>query len=214
MLAGLVGAVSGGYALVLFDPSMRTAGLTTALAALAGALWLTGIVEVFSSRRRPGEDGEHRNAERESSPSGLSTPAYDATREALVGALLEDATAHDGGRYEDIGGEPPGVRTAALHGRVMSSRLQLALRFRHDWIEARNQRWQGNQGATPLALEEWPRFARVIASDLALDRDTTDPAIVGRFAGAAPLVTAASVAGARMGIASIEDPAAVGVGGG
>ena len=63
MLAGLVGAVAAEYGLVLFDPSVRTDGLTTALAALAGALWLAGIVEVYSSRRRRGEDGESRTAE-------------------------------------------------------------------------------------------------------------------------------------------------------
>lgn len=185
MLAGLVGAVAASYGLVLFDPSVRTDGLTTALAGLAGALWLAGIVEVYSSRRRRGEGGESRIAESDGSPSALHTPAYDVTREALVGALLEDATAHEAGRYAEIGRELPSIRHAvARQERSRTSRLDLPLRFWHGWTTARNDRWQGSQGDKPVVLEDWPRFARVIASDLALDRDTTDPAIVGRFAGA------------------------------
>jgi len=31
-------------------------------------------------------------------------------------------------------------------------------------------------------MADWPRYARTIASDLALDRDTMIPAIVSRFA--------------------------------
>ena len=80
--------------------------LTTAL---AGALWLAGIVEVYSSRRRRGEGGESRVAESDGSPSALHTPAYDVTGQALVGALLEDATAHEAGRYEEIGRELPSI---------------------------------------------------------------------------------------------------------
>ena len=210
MLAGLVGAVAAGYGLVLFDPSLRTDGLTTALAGLAGALWLAGIVEVYSSRRRRGEDGERRTAEREGSPSALHTPAYDATRQALVGALLEDATAHEAGRYEEIGRELPGIRHAVSRQDLSwTSRLQLALRFWHGWTKARDERWTGSQGVKSVVLEDWPRFARVIASDLALDRDTTDPAILERFADGAPLLAAASGAGARAAVARSEHHAAV-----
>ena len=210
MLAGLLGAVAASYGLVLFDPSVRTDGLTTALAGLAGALWLAGIVEVYSSRRRCGEGGESRIAEWDGSPSALHTPAYDVTRQALVGALLEDATAHEAGRYAEIGRELPSIRQAvSREERSRSSRLELPLRFWHGWTKARDERWKGSQGAKPVVLEDWPRFARVIASDLALDRDTTDPAILGRFADAAPLVVAASGAGARAAGTRIENHAGV-----
>ena len=211
MLAGLIGAIAASYGLVLLDPSVRTDGLTTALAGLAGALWLAGIVEVYSSRRRRGEDGDRRTADREGSPSALHTPAYDASRQALVGALLEDAAAHDAGRYEEIGRELPGIRHAvSRQERSWSSRLQLALRFWHGWTEARDERRKGSsQGDKPVVLEDWPRFARVIASDLALDRDTTDPAIVGRFADAAPLLVAASAGGARAAGTRVEHHAGV-----
>ena len=210
MLAGLLGAVAASYGLVLFDPSVRTDGLTTALAGLAGALWLAGIVEVYSSRRRRGEGGESRIAEWDGSPSALHTPAYDVTRQALVGALLEDATAHEAGRYAEIGRELPSIRHAvSRQERSRTSRLELPLRFWHGWTKARDQRWKGSQGAKPVVLEDWPRFARVIASDLALDRDTTDPAIVGQFADAAPFLAAASGAGARAAVSRVDDHGAV-----
>ena len=71
--------------------------------------------------------------------------------------------------------ELPGIRHAvSRHERPWSSRLQLALRFWHSWTKARDGRWTGSQGAKPVVLEDWPRFARVIASDRAFDRDTTD----------------------------------------
>ncbi len=37
-------------------------------------------------------------------------------------------------------------------------------------------------GLTTAIVADWPPLARVIASDLALDRDVTDPVIVQRFA--------------------------------
>ena len=210
MLAGLLGAVAAGYGFVLLDPSVPTDGLTTALAGLAGALWLAGIVEVYSSRRRRGEGGESRIAEWDGPASALHTPAYDVARQALVGALLEDATAHEAGRYQEIGRELPSIRDAvSRQQRSRSSRFELPLRFWHGWTKARDDRWKGTQGAKPVVLEDWPRFARVLASDLALDRDTTDPAIVGQFADAAPFLAAASGAGARAAVSRVEDHAAV-----
>jgi len=171
MIAGLVGAVAGGYGLVMFDPLARTEGLTTALAGLAGALWLAGIIEVYSARRRRGEDGESRTVEREGTSSALHTPAYDATRQALVGALLEDATAHEAGRYGEIGRQLPGIRHAVSRQEPSwSARLQLPLRFWNGWTRARDEHWKGSPAAKPVLFEDWPRFARVIASDLALDR--------------------------------------------
>jgi hypothetical protein len=210
MLAGLVGAVAAVYSLVLLDPSVGSDRLLTALAGLAGALWLAGIVDVYSSRRRRGEDGESRTVEREGSWSAFHTPAYNGTRQSLAGALLHDATAHEAGRYEEIGRELPGIRHAvSRHERPWSSRLQFALRFWHGWTKARDGRWREGQGAKPVVLEDWPRFARVIASDLALDRDTTDPRIVGRFADAEPLLAAASEAGARAAVPRMADHTAV-----
>jgi uncharacterized membrane protein YeaQ/YmgE (transglycosylase-associated protein family) len=182
MAAGMIGAVAAAYAFTRFAPALRVDGLTTALAALAGALWLAGIVEVYSSRRRAGEDTEQRQPERRATASGIALPAYDAARQALVAGLTEDALAHDAGRYAEIGRQLPAVRgILSRQNPAPASRLQVALRFWRGWTEARDERWRGGEADKLIAVADWPRFARTIASDLALDRDTMEPAIVTRF---------------------------------
>jgi uncharacterized membrane protein YeaQ/YmgE (transglycosylase-associated protein family) len=185
MAAGLVGAVAGGMGAVLVDPALRADGLTTALAALAGALWLAAIVEVFSSRRRRGEGGEDRRPAPTSVRATAEMPAYDAARQALVAGLIEDALAHEAGRYAEIGRQLPAIRDrVSRQDPSPNRRLQLAVRFWRRWTTARDERWQSADVEKPIAVADWPRFARTIASDLALDRDTTDSAIVACFADA------------------------------
>lgn len=182
-VVGIVGALVAGYALVLFDPSLRTDGLTTTTGSLAGALWVAAVVEAYSSRRRRGESTEPGASGPSSSRTAIETPAYDMARQALVAGLLEDAAAHDAGRYAEIGRQLPAIGDAV--SRQDSSRtlqLQLALRFWRGWIESRNKRWLDGEPENRMPASEWPRFARVIAADLALDRATRDPAIVARFA--------------------------------
>ena len=182
MAAGMIGAVAVAYAFTRFAPALRVDGLTTALAALAGALWLAGVVEVYSSRRRAGEDTEQGQAEQRGTPSTIALPAYDAARQALVAGLTEDALAHDAGRYAEIGRQLPGVgRIVSGQNPTPASRLQVALRFWRGWTAARDERWRGDETDKPIAVADWPRFARTIAADLALDRDTMEPAIVTRF---------------------------------
>ncbi len=181
MAAGMIGAVAVAYAFTRFSPALRVDGLTTAFAALAGALWIAGVVEVYSSRRRAGEDTEQRQPERSGTPSAIELPAYDAARQALVAGLIEDALAHDAGRYAEIGRELPAVRAHRYPAKIPASRLQVALRFWRGWTEARDEQWRGDEADKLIAVADWPRFARTIASDLALDRDTREPAIVTRF---------------------------------
>ena len=179
---GMVGALVGGYALVLFDPSLRTDGLTTAIASFAGALWFAAVAEAYSSRRRRGETTE-AGASEPSSRTAIETPAYDAARQALVAGLLEDAAAHDAGRYAAIGRQMPAIDdTVSRQDSSRTRQLQLALRFWRGWMDARDERWLDGDPEKRMTLTDWPRFARVIASDLALDRATRDPAIVARFA--------------------------------
>jgi hypothetical protein len=183
MVAGLIGAIVVAYAFARFYPALRSDGLTTSLAALAGALWLAGIVEVRSSRRRAGEESGRRQPERSGTPSALELPAYDAARQALVAALIEDAMAHEAGRYAEIGRQLPAVRdNVSRRNPSWSPRLHIALRFWREWTEARDERWRGAEPDKLIAVADWPRFARTIASDLAMDRDTMEPAIVTRFA--------------------------------
>ncbi len=182
MAAGVVGAIAAGYGMHLVEPSLRADGLTTALASLAGALWLAGIVEVYSSRRRSGEDRQASTAGVRVSPAPIDMPAYDAARQALVAGLIEDALAHEAGEYAEIGRQLPAIRdTLSREDPAWPLRLQLAVRFWGGWTEARDERWNEREAEKPIAVADWPRFARTIASDLALDRDTAEPAIVSRF---------------------------------
>ena len=182
MAIGVVGAVAAGYAMHLVDPSLRADGLTTSLASLAGALWLAGIVEVYSSRRRSGEGRQASTSEATRSPTPIDMPAYDAARQGLVAGLVEDALAHEAGQYAGIGRRLPAIRdTLSREDPAWPLRLQIAVRFWGRWTEARDERWNESGAEKPIATADWPRLARTIASDLALDRDTVEPTIVTRF---------------------------------
>jgi len=182
MATGVAGAVAAGYGMYLVESSLRADGLTTALASLAGALWLAGIVEVYSSRRRSGEGRQASTSEVTRSPAPIDMPAYDAARQVLVAGLIEDALAHEAGQYAEIGRRLPALRdTLSREDPAWPIRLQLAVRFWGEWTEARDERWNESDAARPIAAADWPRFARTIASDLALDRDTVEPTIVTRF---------------------------------
>ena len=183
MAAGMIGGLAAALAYARLEPSASGESLTMALIALAGALWVAAIVEVYSSRRRRGEGGDPPAPERGVVVSAIEMPAYDAMRQALVDGLIEDALAHEAGRYAEIGRQFPSVRDrASRQDTPWNSRLQLALRFWRGWTQARDERWRPSQAEQPVAKADWPRYARTIASDLALDRDTMDPAIVSRFA--------------------------------
>ena len=201
MAAGAVGAIAAGYGIILVEPSLLADGLTTALASLAGALLLAGVVEVYGSRRRRGEDSGASPTALKISRAAIDTPAYDAARQALVGCLIEDAVAHETGHYAEIGRQLPAIRaTVAREDPAWNTRLQLALRFWLGWTEARDHHWSARHEEKPLSKHDWPRLARAIASDLALDRDTMDPAIVTRFAYATTSTTGprAPLAGTRL----------------
>jgi len=161
--------------------------LTMALVALAGALWAAGIVEAYSSRRRRGEPSELPAPEHRGEVRAIEMPAYDVARQALVAGLIEDALSHEAGRYAEIGRQFPAVRDRMSRQITpSSSRLHLALRFWRGWTQARDERWRATDAEPAVAMADWPRYARTIASDLALDRDTMIPAIVSRFADVMP----------------------------
>ena len=191
MAAGMVGGLAGAGTYIWYGGRASGGDLTTALAGLAGALWLAGIVEVYSSRRKRGDETVRRDTEPSvsSSATGMTgeLTGYDAARQAVVAGLIEDAEAHEAGRYAEIGRRFASARDrASRQDPAWNVRLQLALRFWRGWTLARDDRWRASDVEIPVAVADWPRFARTIASDLALDRDTMDPAIVGRFAYATP----------------------------
>lgn len=192
-VAGAIGALIGGFALSMLEPAMRGDGMTTAVAALAGALWLSWIVEITVSRRRHGDDtGAPEPDLMYDSIRAVDMPAYDVTREALVEGLTEDAVAHDAGRYAEVGRQFAAVRaTLARQDAPQSSRLHVALRFWHGWMLARDERWPGDDSLDPMVAADWPRVARGIASDLALDRDISDPRVAARFSIRTPALVSA-----------------------
>jgi hypothetical protein len=182
MTAGMIGGVVVAYAFTRFYPALRVDGLTTTLAALAGALWIAGVVEVYSSRRRAGEDSEHRQPGRSGTPSVAKLPPYDAVRQAVVAGLIEDAMAHEAGRYAEIGRQLPAIRDDVSRRNPSNPRLQVALRFWRGWTAARDEQWRRAEPDKPIAVADWPRLARTLASDVAMDRDTMEPAIITRYA--------------------------------
>ena len=181
-VAGAIGAIAAGFAFRAFNAEGAADGLTSAFASLAGGLWIAAIAEAFASRRR---DDRHTDAPVTHSshlPNAIDMPAYDSARQALVAGLLEDAAAHDAGRYGEIGRQLPAIRdSVAREDPVRTPRLHLALRFWSGWTEARNRHWLADADQS-IARDDWSRLARALASDLALDRDASDPVIAHRFA--------------------------------
>jgi hypothetical protein len=185
--AGMIGAVLGGLGMRLLEwaPGFVSNDLNTSAAALAGSLWLTWITCVVTSGRertaRP-HTREARFARGETTAHGdkvRSTLTYAAARGQLVEQLLRDATAHDAGRYDDIGRRFDNVERLLPHGRAPElGKLRVAVTFWDGWIDARNRGFQPGGGITKA---QWPLLARAVAADLEGDRDVTDMRVVTRF---------------------------------
>jgi hypothetical protein len=142
-----------------------------------------GIVEEYLSRWQRGTETGQRVPAISAPPEVPPPTPYHAARQAVSAGLIEDAASHDAGRFAEIGRGFPAVRETLSRGNPpWDSRLQLAFRFWRGWALARDGRWRVSHVERPMVVADWPRFARMIAADLALDRETMDPAIVGRFA--------------------------------
>ena len=180
--AGVVGAMVVARVVAMTLPLAGSDRLTTAAAALAGALWVSGIVGVALARRRRGEDGAADVTAQTPRPVATDMPAYDATRQAMVDGLTEDATAHDAGRYEEVGRRFAAARGSIPGETARATKLHTALRFWRGWMLARDARWPTLDVPGGIAMSEWPQLARSIASDLALDRELSNPRVRDRFA--------------------------------
>jgi hypothetical protein len=105
--------------------------------------------------------------------------SYGNARNSLVGELLKDASAHEAGRYDDIGRGFDGLEREFPHGaEPQLTRLRIALSFWDGWIDARDRRWPA--GGT-IDKGEWPMLARRIASELAQDAEISDARVAARF---------------------------------
>ena len=180
--AGAAGAILVARVVAMTMLPAGSDRLTTAAAALAGALWVSGLVGVTLARRRRGEDSPSDVTAQTPRPVATNMPAYDATRLAMVDGLTEDATAHDAGRYEEVGRRFASARGSIPDDTARTTKLHTALRFWRGWMLARDARWPTLDVPGGIAMSEWPQLARSIASDLALDRELSSPRVRDRFA--------------------------------
>jgi hypothetical protein len=105
--------------------------------------------------------------------------AYAAARAALALHLRGDATAHEAGRVDAVGRRFDAMERTLPRGATPDlTKLRIALTFWDAWIDARNGGWPSS---TDIPRSEWPRLARLIASDLTDDRDITDPVVLACF---------------------------------
>lgn len=111
--------------------------------------------------------------------AATSALTYLKARDALVVHLREDAAAHEAGRVDAVGRRFDAVERILPRGNAPElTKLRVALTFWDGWIEARNGGWPSS---IDIAQAEWPMLARLIASDLAADRDISDPRVLARF---------------------------------
>ena len=181
-MTGGIGGVLAARALVLLDPRTASDSLTTAAAALAGALWVAGAVGITLARRRHGDDADADMLAHAIAWAPMRGPTYDATRQAMVDGLTDDATEHDAGRYAEVGRQFASVRRRMPDDCAETTKLYTALRFWSGWMQARDASWPTFEDSSEIRVAEWPQLARTIASDLALDRELSSPRIRGRFA--------------------------------
>ena len=100
-------------------------------------------------------------------------------RELLAGYLATDATAHEAGKFDEIGRRFDSFEYHFPFGDDDSViELKIALTFWDAWIDARNHEWQTTAGIQPA---EWPVLARAIVNDLTNDRPIQDESVRARF---------------------------------
>jgi hypothetical protein len=96
--------------------------------------------------------------------------SYGIARESIVSELLNDAAAHDAGRFDEIGRRAERMHLPRV-GPPELTKLRVALSFWDKWTDARNRGWQAGGN---IDRGEWPMLARRVASDLAADREISD----------------------------------------
>lgn len=79
----------------------------------------------------------------------------DDPEDILASALLADADAHEGNRFEDIGERYDDVLAGLLPLKDRwTLHVSVALEFWDGWVDARNHDWQYYPG---IARDDWPR---------------------------------------------------------
>ena len=181
-VVGVIGAMLGGTAMRLLAPGAGES-ITSIVAALAGAVWLTFAVSAFTSGsvgRSAAVPAPDINASADAIPDASAEMlTYDEARDVLVEQLLSDAAAQDEERYDQVGRRFDAVERRFPRGPAPElAKLRVALTFWDAWIDARNLGWQSSDG---IRKAEWPVLARGVASDLAGDQDISNSTLRGRF---------------------------------
>jgi hypothetical protein len=110
---------------------------------------------------------------------------YREIRDQLVEQLLNDALAHEVGRFEDIGSGFDDIEAALADNQTAEfHRLRVVKEFWDGWIDARNHDWRFYE---PLARDDWPVLAREVAADLQADRDIENPKVLAMMQDPPPL---------------------------
>jgi hypothetical protein len=100
-------------------------------------------------------------------------------RQIIATALRKAADMHDARKYDDIDSPYDDVlmETSPLTDGN-DRQCNIAFIFWDSWGDASRHDWRYYKG---IGKEDWPRFARVIASTLESDNEITDPLILEHF---------------------------------
>ena len=97
----------------------------------------------------------------------------------LASALLADADAHEGGRFDDIAERYDDVLAELLPLKDRwTPQVSIAFEFWDGWADARNHDWHYYPG---IARDDWPRLARDIARSLREGVEPADPIVLQHF---------------------------------
>ena len=104
---------------------------------------------------------------------------YPEAKQLMIDSLTHDALVHESGQFGDIGEgfDSLDYKLPRNQGPEFDQ-LLIALNFWDGWIDARNHDWKYYQG---IGQTDWPRLARSIASDLAQDKEVSDPMVLEHF---------------------------------
>ena len=105
--------------------------------------------------------------------------SYSEAKRLFIEGLTQDAIAHEGCRFQDvgIGFDDLDARLPRGHGSEFD-KLFIALNFWDGWIDARNHDWQYYKG---IQEGDWPRLARGIVEALSADREISEPIVLAHF---------------------------------
>ncbi len=97
----------------------------------------------------------------------------------MIEGLLNDATAHEAGRYKDIGAQFEAFeRLLTEADGNTNNQISLAYDFWDGWVDTRNHDWRYYE---PITEADWPRLARHIVQALQEDRPVTELMLLNYF---------------------------------